>query len=123
VRKLLATRRTGKSSAARAVVRRFKERGEPAASVDLSRLQNSGAVARSLREQLTPLKALAAPARKAGGRLRTVLTRSEGEGLESESLKLLAEWLEQGPSSPAGVLEQCAADHTRARSSSTKRTC
>ncbi len=111
--KLLATRRTGKSSAARAVVRRFKERGEPAASVDLSRLQNSDAVSRSLREQLTPIKALAAPARRAGGRLSTLLSKSEGENLESEALKLLAAWLEQGPSSPAGVLEQCAADHTQ----------
>ncbi|MTD47322.1 hypothetical protein GKE82_24255 [Conexibacter sp. W3-3-2] len=102
--KLFATRRTGKTSAARAIVLRFRARGRPGAIVDLARLQSAAATAESLIAQLRPASAAARKGRS--GASRVLRSASQGhssqEGLVGQTLARL---LDPAAKSPAEVLE------------------
>lgn len=76
--KLFASRRTGKTSAATAVIARIDDQRRPVANVDLSRVPASADVARRLAEQLAPGLARADKARRATGWLAELLNSDDG---------------------------------------------
>lgn len=105
--KLFATRRTGKTSVARAVVLRFRAREHPAAIVDLARLQSHEEVAESLIQQLNPATARVRSGRDGASRILGRLASGQ-TGEEAQLASRLAEALAATPRSPAAVLGKLA---------------
>lgn len=104
--KLFAKRRTGKTSAARAVVRRFAVREEPAATVDLSRLVTSAEVANALAKEFAPGLAHLNTARRASGWLSRLI--GDGGGTQERLVSRVTETLAGETLSPGGVLQRCS---------------
>lgn len=104
--KLFASRRTGKTSAASAVVARIGDQHRPVANVDLSRVPQSTDVARRLAEQLAPGLARTDRARRATGWLGEML--SSGEGVQERVVADIAAHLAGDALQPGTVLERCA---------------
>jgi hypothetical protein len=105
--KLLAPRRTGKSSVAGAVTDRLRAHGYPAADLDLAVVTGPGEAAARLRAQLSPGLAALAKGRRAAGWLAERLS-GELEGEEHLLAMILAELGSAGAGSPTAVLEQVA---------------
>ncbi|MEA2366354.1 MAG: uncharacterized protein QOE69_1329 [Thermoleophilaceae bacterium] len=105
--KLLAPRRTGKSSVAGAVTDRLRAAGLPAADADLAVLSGPGEVAEVLRAQLSPGLAALATARRATGWLARQLEAGLG-GEDKLIASVLAALGEAGGGSPAAVLQHAA---------------
>jgi hypothetical protein len=95
--KLFEQRRSGKSSAARAVVDRFAARDRPAAAVDLARIEAPEHVAVELAGQL------------AAGLARLAADRRATGWLADAEVGDVTERLLDGHASPGRVLEMCAA--------------
>ena len=103
--KLFEGRRSGKTSATRAVVTRFAQRGRPAAAIDLARVADAKQAALRLAEQLAPgLEAIAA-----AGRPTTWLGSAVGALVEhGERLEAVQAALMRDTAGPGDVLDHCA---------------